>query len=74
MQTLSYTVGNWRAEAKLEELETGNLMAVISVTDQRGTAHGGSRHTVVFEHQQGMDTSQETESLVRKLLREKYGT
>lgn len=73
MQTLSYTVGNWRAEAQLEELETGKLMAVISVTDQRGTAHGASRHTIVFDHQQGMDKSEETETLVRQLLREKYG-
>lgn len=74
MQTLRYTLGNWRAEALLEELETGKLMAVISVTDQGNTALGGSKHTVVFDHQQGMDKNEETESLVRQLLREKYGT
>lgn len=74
MQTLRYTLGNWRAEAQLEELETGKLMAVISVTDQTNTALGGSKHTVVFDHQQGMDKNEETESLVRQLLREKYGT
>lgn len=74
MQTLSYDLGNWHAEAQLEELETGKLMAVISVVDQTNAEHGGSRHTVVFEHQQGMDKNEETESLVRKLLREKYGT
>ena len=50
MQTLSYTVNHWRAEAQLEELETGKLMAVISVTDDKGTNEGASRHTVVFEH------------------------
>lgn len=73
MQTLSYTVGNWRAEAQLEELETGKLMAVISVTDEKGNASAGSKHTVVFDHQQGKDKGEETEFLVRMLLREKYG-
>ncbi|MGE5622897.1 MAG: hypothetical protein ACM3WS_07070 [Bacillota bacterium] len=73
MQTLSYTVGPWRAEAHVEELETGKLMAVISVTDDKGTAHADSRHTVVFEHQAGMDMGHETEALVRRLLRERYG-
>ncbi len=73
MQTLSYTVGQWRAEAQIEELETGKLMAVISVTDDKGTASADSKHTVVFEHQAGMDTGRETEVLVRHLLRERYG-
>lgn len=74
MHTLSYTVGNWQAEAQLEELETGKLMAVISVTDRKGNVKAGSKHTIVFEHQQGMDKSVETETLVRQLLRERYGT
>lgn len=73
MQTLSYTVGQWRAEAQVEELETGKLMAVISVTNDKGTASADSKHTVVFEHQAGMDTGRETEVLVRRLLRERYG-
>lgn len=73
MQTLSYTVGHWRAEAQLEELETGKLMAVISVTDDKGTGEAASRHTVVFEHQAGMDKRKETEILVKRLLRQRYG-
>lgn len=75
MQTLSYTVGQWRAEAHLEVLETGKLMAVISVSDNKGTgaARTDSKHTVVFEHEDGMDTGKETEVLVRRLLRERYG-
>lgn len=73
METLSYTVGNWRAEAQLEELETGKLMAVISVTDEQGTLRSRSKHTVVFDHQDGMDKDKETESLVRRLLTERYG-
>lgn len=73
MQTLSYTVGQWRAEAHLEELETGKLMAIISVTDDTGTTRADSKHTVVFEHQAGMDKRRETEVLVRRLLQERYG-
>jgi len=73
MQTLSYVVGNWHAVAQLEDLEMGNLMAIISVTDEKGTAKSGSKHTVVFEHQPGMDKRDETESLVRQLLRRRYG-
>lgn len=73
MQTLSYTVDHWRAEAQLEELETGKLMAVISVTDDKGTSEAASRHTVVFEHQAGMDKRKETEVLVKRLLQERYG-
>lgn len=73
MQTLSYTVGQWRAEAQLEELETGKLMAVISVVDDKGTFRGQSRHTVVFDHVAGMDKKRETEMLVNKILRKRYG-
>lgn len=73
MQTLSYTVGQWRAKAHLEELETGKLMAIISVTDDTGATRTGSKHTVVFEHQAGMDKRRETEVLVRRLLQGRYG-
>lgn len=73
MQTLNYTVGNWHAEAQLEELETGKLMAIISVADGSGSPSGRSQHTVVFDHQQGRDKKEETESLVRQLLRQRYG-
>lgn len=74
MQTLNYTVGNWHAQAQLEELETGKLMAIISVADGNGSPAGRSQHTVVFDHEQGMDAREETETLVRRLLREHYGT
>jgi hypothetical protein len=73
MQTLSYTVGQWRAEAQLEELETGKLMAVISVIDNKGARRDPSRHTVVFDHVAGMDKKHETEILVNKILRNRYG-
>lgn len=73
MQTLSYTVGQWRADAQLEELETGKLMAIISVRDGKQALREQSRHTIVFDHEAGMDKKQETEMLVNKILRSRYG-
>ena len=72
MQTLSYTIGNWYAEAQLEELESGKLMAIISVTGDRGSVRNSSKHTVVFQHEPGKDAKQETEMLVRHLLQDRY--
>lgn len=74
MQSMTYSVGNWRAEAQLEELETGKLMAVISVVDDKGTVSTRSSHTIVFEHEEGQDKREETEALVRRLLIERYGS
>ena len=74
MQTLNYNVGKWHAEAMLEELETGKLMAVISVTDDKGTERAGSRHTIVFELEEGRSMREGTEMLVRRLLQERYGS
>jgi hypothetical protein len=73
MQTLNYTIGNWRAEARVEEVETGKLMAVISVNDQQGSVMGKSKHTVVFDHEEGKDHGEETQVLVHRLLRNRYG-
>ena len=73
MQTLSYTLGKWRAYARVEEVEKGKLMAVISVTDSNGNPKSVSQHTVVFDHEIGKDTERETEILVHRLLNEKYG-
>lgn len=72
MQTLSYDIGSWHAEAMLQQLDPGKLMAVISVTHGNGI-QGASRHTVVFEHCEGQDTAIETEALVRRLLHNRYG-
>ncbi|NEX62300.1 hypothetical protein [Noviherbaspirillum galbum] len=72
MQTLSYKVGQWRAEAQLEELETGKLMAIISVSDEKQSQREQSRHTVVFDHDAGMDKTLETEVLVNRILRHHY--
>jgi hypothetical protein len=71
MQTLHYTVGPWRAQAQLEEVEPGKLMAVIDVTGTDGI-ESGSRHTVVFEREEGIDKQQQTENLVRHLLQDHY--
>jgi hypothetical protein len=75
MQTLRYTIGCWRAEAQLEEVDAGKkLMAIIHVTGGKEGAGGGdSKHTVVFEHQDGADKRTETEVWVHRLLQERYG-
>ncbi|WP_148415441.1 hypothetical protein [Noviherbaspirillum massiliense] len=72
MQTTSYTLGDWHADARIEEMEEGRLMAVISVSN--GCPKSASRHTVVFDHAGGTDTVKETENLVHRLLQERYGT
>ncbi|MDB5771563.1 MAG: hypothetical protein V7606_1787 [Burkholderiales bacterium] len=73
MQTLDCKVGNWRAQGRVQEVETGKLMAVISVSDASGGIAVDSRHTVVFEHMEGMDTLEETQELVQRLLYARYG-
>lgn len=73
MRTLNYMIGNWRAEARIEEVEIGKLMAIISVKDDKGSLGCNSRHTVVFEHEQGMDTGEETKKLVHRLIKQRYG-
>jgi hypothetical protein len=73
MQTLNCKVGHWRAEARVQEIEVGKLMAVISVTDDSGTVKGGSKHTVVFEHEAGSDQLEETRELVQRILQARYG-
>lgn len=72
MQQLKYALGHWQADALLEELEPGKLMAIISVTAGKDASQPDSRHTIVFEHQQDQDKLKETEMLVRRLLRERY--
>jgi hypothetical protein len=72
MHTFRYDIGSWHAEALLEQMDPGKLLAVISVTNRKGRA-GTSRHTVVFEHEDGLDMEAETEALVRRLLGDRYG-
>jgi uncharacterized protein YndB with AHSA1/START domain len=73
MQTLNCTIGKWRAEARVQEVEYGKLMAIISVTGDGGNPAGQSKHTVVFEHEDGNDTLEETRVLVQRLLHARYG-
>lgn len=73
MQDLKYTIGHWQALARLEEMEPGKLLAMISVIDEKGDAQPDSRYTVVFDHHPGQDKVKETEMLVRRLMRDRYG-
>jgi hypothetical protein len=54
-------------------VETGKLMAMIYVTDITDSASGNSRHTAVFDHQDGNDTRVETEAVVQRILHDRYG-
>lgn len=72
MQNLCYEIGGWHAEAMLERVGSGKLMAVISLRNGR-TGLDGSRHTIVFDHVEGQDIAIETQRLVQRLVRECYG-
>lgn len=74
MDTLNYVVGYWRAEARVQQVESGKLMAVICVTDMEGSEASHSRHTAVFDHQEGKDKGKETEAVVQRILHERYGS
>jgi uncharacterized protein YndB with AHSA1/START domain len=74
MQTLNCTLGHWTANAQVEEVESGKLLAIISVTNDHGDPSGESKHTVVFEHTAGSDRIEETRSLVQRLLQARYST
>jgi hypothetical protein len=73
MDTLNCMVGHWRAEARIQEVEAGKLMAVIRVTDGTGSMSGCSRHTAVFDHLEGQDQRLETQAVVQHILQERYG-
>lgn len=73
MQMLDCKVGKWTAHAQVQEVDSGKLMAVISVSDESGMLTANSKHTVVFEHMEGMDSLEETEELVQRLLQARYG-
>ncbi len=72
MQKLCYEIGNWRADAALEHIEPDKLMAVIFLSN-RSAGEAGSRHTIVFDHVDGLDAADATEALIRHLVREHYG-
>ena len=47
------------------------MLAGFDVTGLDGLA-SGSRHTVVFEREAGLDKNKQTENLVRRLLEDHY--
>jgi hypothetical protein len=73
MDTLSCVVGHWRAEARIQQVETGKLLAMICVSDATDGATENSRHTAVFDHHEGNDTRVETEAVVQRILHDRYG-
>lgn len=73
MQNLNYTLGNWQANARVQQVDNGKLMAIISVSDRQADAKVQSRHTAVIEHEEGQDSIEVTRKLVQRLIRAQYG-
>ncbi len=73
MQYFECTIGSWIARAKIQLIDNGKIMAVISTTNRHNSKAPESRHTVVFDHQPGLDSTDETRTLVEKILQQRYG-
>lgn len=73
MHILDCNIGRWQAKATVQDVDNGKLLAIISTTDRDGDQACASRHTVVFDHQEGRDRLEETRALVQRLLSERYG-
>lgn len=65
--------GPWIAQARIQAVDNGKIMAIISTVNRHNIKAPESRHTVVFEHQPGLDSTEETRTLVRKILQDRYG-
>jgi hypothetical protein len=73
MQDLRYTLGNWQANARVQQIGSGKLMAIISVSDRQEDAKVQSRHTAVVEHEEGQDSVEVTRRLVQRLIGARFG-
>lgn len=70
MQSFSYPIGQWNAHAEIMRVDKNKLMAMIKVSGEENKIV--SRHTVVFDHQQGLDVIEETKLVMKNLLAERY--
>lgn len=74
MQLVKCSIGNWEAEARIQEVDNGKTLAIISAHDQHSHHLAESKHTVVFEHQPGYDRMEETKNLMQKIFLSRYGS
>ena len=68
MQAISCNFGQWRASADIHEVDDDKLMAVISVTEDDSPENLMSKHTVVFDHEEGRDMLEETKDVMEQLF------
>ncbi len=74
MQFLECNIGTWKAQARIQEIDSGKIMAVISTRDRSNANAIQSRHTLVFDHQPGSDQVEETKIQLQKILQNRYGS
>jgi hypothetical protein len=68
VQILKYQVGMWEVEAKLEAVDDIKRIAVVCAVAGQGAGAIESRHTIVFDHVQGVDDAEETKAVTAKVL------
>lgn len=73
MQSFHYHVGNWKAQARVLQVDDSKLMATICVLDDDDEDAIASQHTIVFDHKEGFDTIEETKWQMKNLLESRYG-
>lgn len=72
MQSFDYHIGHWKAHTSIIPVDGCKLMAMIKVSGDDDQDLVCSRHTVVFEHEQGSDVIEETKRLMTALLKQRY--
>lgn len=72
MQSFNYHIGPWEARASILQVDDGKLMAMIQVSGNGDVDKVASQHTIVFDHQQGMDAIEETKIIMKDLLNLRY--
>lgn len=68
MQTLKYTSGKWKIEARVQDAGDNKRLAVISALTDEGNVSPESRHTVVFDHIPGCDEVEEMKAQIDRAL------
>lgn len=72
MQHFDYQIGPWRARASVRQVDDGKLLATIRISESEDEDNIVSQHTVVFEHDEGKDTAEETKLIMQDLLSAHY--
>lgn len=68
MQTVKHNVGIWKAEAKVQKINGGKLLAMISAIAAHDDYPIESKHIAVFDHVKGHDEEEETRQVMERIL------